>query len=269
MSLKRIYAIFVRQLFLIKSNPVRLASIFLWVIIDIVQWGFITKYLGTFGQATFSFITVILGAVILWEFMTRIQQGIMTSFLEDIWSRNFVNFFASPLLVREYVAGLVLTSIITGSFGFVCMVLIAGLAFGYNIFKIGLLLIPFALILFIFGVAVGIFVSAMVFRLGPSAEWLSWPIPWILSLFAGVFYPIATLPKFLQYLARLLPPSYIFESMRNILARGNLSQNLVLNLIIGGILALIYLFLMYVFFIRIYRRNLRTGSLAKFSAEEY
>ena len=85
MSLSHIAAIFFRQLFLYKSNPTRLASIFLWIIIDIIQWGFITKYLGSLGQDTFSFITVILGAIILWGFMTRIQQGIMMSFLEDIW----------------------------------------------------------------------------------------------------------------------------------------------------------------------------------------
>jgi ABC-2 type transport system permease protein len=103
MSLSRTFAIFVRQLFLFKSNPTRLASIFLWLIIDIVQWGFISRYLGSFGEATFGFITVILGAIIMWEFMSRIQQGILMAFLEDIWAQNFVNFFASPLKVREYL----------------------------------------------------------------------------------------------------------------------------------------------------------------------
>jgi len=65
MSIKRIYAVFIRQIYLIKSNPTRLASILVWIIFDIIQWGFISKYIGTFGNATFSFITVILGAIIL------------------------------------------------------------------------------------------------------------------------------------------------------------------------------------------------------------
>jgi len=67
----RVYAIFLRQVFLIKSNPTRFATIFLWVIVDIIQWCFISEYLGSLGQSTFSFITVILGAIILWEFVTR------------------------------------------------------------------------------------------------------------------------------------------------------------------------------------------------------
>ena len=115
MRLSRICAIFLRQLFLFKSNPTRLTSMFVWLIIDIIQWGFISKYLASLGQATFGFITVILGAVILWGFMTRIQQGIMMAFLEDVWTQNFINFFASPLRIREYLSGLVLTSITTAA----------------------------------------------------------------------------------------------------------------------------------------------------------
>ncbi len=171
MSLARVYAIFLRQYFLIRGNPTRLAGIFIWLIFGIIQWGFISKYLGTFGQATFGFITVILGAVILWEFMGRIQSGIMTSFLEDIWSQNFFNYFASPLKISEYLAGLVLTSIGTGIIGLIIMILIASFGFGYNFFVIGFMLLPYIIILFIFGMAMGIFITAMIFRLcgKPSA----------------------------------------------------------------------------------------------------
>lgn len=177
MSLQRIYSIFLRQVYLIKSNPVRLVSIFLWTLIDIIQWGFITKYLGSFGGAVFSVVTVLLGSIILWEFMSRIQQGMMTAFLEDIWTENFINFFASPLEVKEYLSGLILTSITTSTIGFFLMALIAGLVFGYNIFIIGLYILPLILVLFVFGMAMGLFITSLIFRLGPSAEWLGWPIP--------------------------------------------------------------------------------------------
>jgi ABC-2 type transport system permease protein len=267
MSPSRIAAIFVRQLFLFKSNPTRLASIFLWILIDIIQWGFISKYLGSLGQDTFSFITVILGAIILWEFMSRIQQGIMMSFLEDIWTQNFINFFASPLKIREYLSGLVATSITTGLAGFLAMIAIAGTAFGYNIFKIGVLLLPFMCILLIFGIAMGIFVSAMIFRLGPSAEWLGWPIPLVLSLFAGVFYPVSTLPTALRVISRFIPPSYVFESMRIILTSGTFPDNLFSDLLTGAALASVYLVATCFFFIHIYRINLQNGSIARFNAE--
>ncbi|MBA4419037.1 MAG: ABC transporter permease [Syntrophus sp. (in: bacteria)] len=267
MSLLRVYAVFVRQMFLIKSNPARLAGIFVWLIIGIVQWGFISRYLASLGQDTFSYITVILGAIILWEFMSRIQLGILMAFLEDVWSQNFINYFASPLTIREYVCGLILTSIATGFSGFLIMVAIAGLAFGYNFLIIGLLLLPFMSILLVFGIAMGIFVSAIIFRLGPSAEWLAWPIPVVLSIFAGVFYPISTLPFSLRIVSKGIPPSYVFESMRTITATGSFPVNLASDLCIGALLALIYLWLSCLFFMSIYRSNLKKGSIARFNAE--
>lgn len=194
MNFSRIYAIFIRQLFVIRHNPARLVGIFLWIALDMVLWGFITRYLDAAGQSLFSFATTILGAIILWGFFIRIQQGVMTAFLEDIWSKNFMNFFASPLKTGEYIGGLILYSILFGVLGLAMMILIAGIGFGYNILIVGLHLFPFLAVLVIFGIALGIFVSAIVFRFGPSAEWLAWPLIFALSPFIGIYYPISTLP---------------------------------------------------------------------------
>jgi ABC-2 type transport system permease protein len=267
MNISRTLAIFVRQLFLFKSNPTRLASVFLWLVIDVIQWGFISKYLGSLGRDTFSFIAVILGAIILWEFMSRIEQGIMMAFLEDIWSQNFINFFASPLKIREYLGGLILTSTATGVAAFLVMIVIAGAAFGYNMLRVGLLLLPSMAILLLFGIAMGIFVSGIIFRLGPSAEWLGWPIPMVLSIFAGVYYPLSTLPSAFQSIARLIPASYVFEACRVVLATGGMPQGYGGQLLLGFLLSAAYLFLTSYFFVRVYKRNLRSGSIARFNAE--
>jgi ABC-2 type transport system permease protein len=267
MKFSRVFAVFVRQAFLYKSNPTRVVGIFLWLIIDIIQWGFITKYLGTFGNATFGFVTVVLGAIILWGFMTRLQQGIMMAFLEDIWTQNFINFFASPLKIREYLCGLILTSFSSSLAGIIAMAFIAWVAFGYTVLSIGLMLMPFLIILLIFGIAVGIFISGVVFRLGPSAEWLGWPIPLVLSLFAGVYYPISTLPESLKLISKLVPPSYVFESFRVILSAGKYPSDLTQNLAIGLSLAIAYLIAASYFFLVIYKRNLVNGSISKFNAE--
>ena len=236
----------------------------MWLIIDIFQWGLITKYLSSFGGAVFSFTTVIFGAIILWEFMGRVQTGIMTAFLEDIWTSNFINFFASPLEIKEYLSGLILTSIFTSAIGLSVMLLIAGLIFGYNILIIGLYILPFLLILFIFGVAMGLFITTIIFKLGPSAEWLGWPIPAVMSIFVGVFYPISVLPSYMQVISKILPPTYVFESIRMLLA-GNF--NVGLNLVLGFVLSVVFLFVMYLFFLKVYKQNLKTGSISRFSAE--
>lgn len=267
MSSSRTFAVFARQWFLLKGNPTRISSIIVWIFIDIIQWGFISKYIGSFGQATFSFITVILGAIILLGFMTRIQQGLMMGFLEDIWSQNLINYFASPLSISEYLTGLVMASAVTSMFGFSAMAAAAGVAFGYNIFKIGVMILPFMFILTVFGIAVGIFISGVIFRMGTSAEWLAWPIPVFLSIFSGAYYPIATMPFSLRVFAKMFPPPYVFESLREILTTGQFSEQIGYNLVVGTALSFAYLFAMYWFFIKIYRANLESGGIVKFNAE--
>lgn len=269
MSIARISAVSLRHIYLIRNNPSRLASVFLWLLVDVTLWGFISKYLGSMGQATFSFTTVILGAIILWEFVTRVQQGMMTGFLEDVWSQNFINYFASPLRLSEYLGGTVLTSLATGLLGFLMVIVVAAVAFGYDILVIGILLIPSMAILFVFGISMGVVVSALIFRLGPTAEWLGWPIPLVLSLFSGVFYPVATLPSALQLVARIIPASYVFESVRAVVSGHSLSMAILFQLLLAAILALFYLASAYFLFLHVYRRNLENGSIVQFSAESF
>jgi len=267
MKLSRTAAIFIRQIFLISSNPSRLVSIFMWLIIDVVQWGFISRYLSSLGRYTFSFITVILGAVILWEFMSRIQQGILMGFMEDIWTQNLINLFASPLKIREYLTGLVMTSFATGIISFLIMALLAGAVFGYNILRIGLLIIPFMAILLIFGISMGILVITMIFKFGPTAEWLGWPVPLVLSLFSGVFFPISTLPEWMGIFAMIIPPSYIFEALRTIITTGSYDYSIMQRLTISAFLSVIYTIATSILFLRVYKKNLEEGNIARFNAE--
>ncbi len=122
------------------------------------------------------------------------MQGVTLAFFEDVWSRNFVNIFASPLLISEYLCGLVITAILTSLVGLVVMLVLATLVFGLSFLSLGLLLVPYLLLLFLFGIALGVIASTLVLRLGPVSEWLVWPIPALLAPFAGVFYPLSALP---------------------------------------------------------------------------
>jgi ABC-2 type transport system permease protein len=210
------------------------------------------------------FVPALLGAVLLWDFFSRVMQGVSTTFLEDVWSRNFLNLFATPLSISEYVAGLVASSILTSLVVLAVMLALAYAAFGLSFLVYGVLLVPFLLVLFLFGIALGIFVSAVVLRLGPASEWFIWPVPALISPFAGVFYPIATLPDWMQWVARGLPPSYVFEGMRAVLGGSPFAAS---SLFAGAALALLYILLAYAFFASVHRRALRTGLIARYSAE--
>ena len=264
MRARPVAGILLRQFYLIRGSPVRALPMFAWVAIDIVVWGFITRYLNSMSAGRFNYVPSLLGAVLLWDFFTRIMQGVSTAFLEDVWSRNFLNLFATPLTTPEYITGLVITSIGTSVVGLVVMLVLATAVFGLSFFSLGLMLIPFLLVLFSFGIALGILASALVLRLGPASEWLVWPMPALLSPFVGVFYPLSTLPLWMQDVGRLLPPSYVFQGMRTLLAGHALTGA---SLAIGAALAVLDVVLAGYFFTRVFRYAVRTGLLARYSAE--
>jgi ABC-2 type transport system permease protein len=192
------------------------------------------------------------------------MQGVTLTFFEDVWSRNFLNIFSTPLSIWEYLSGLVLSSIGSSAVGLVVMVVLATTLFGLSFFVYGIMLAPFLLVLFMSGIALGIMGSGLVLRLGPPAEWFVWPIPVIISPFVGVFYPLSTLPKWMQYISHLLPPSYVFEGMR---ASVNGRADNGAGLLWGFGLAVIYILLACWFFAAVYRHVVRTGLIARYSAE--
>src|SRR3569623_342812 len=220
MSGHRSYAIVLRQCYLFRGSFARVFPLFAWVAVDMVLWGFITKYLNSVTAAKVDFVPALLGAVLLWDFLVRVMQGVTMSFFEDVWSRNFLNIFSTPLLISEYLAGLVLSSIATSMIGLVVMLVLTTSFFGLCFFSYGLMIAPFLLMLFLCGIALGIVSSAVVLRLGPASEWFIWPLPALISPFAGVFYPISTLSTCIHFGALVLPRSYVFDGMRGVLSGG-------------------------------------------------
>ncbi len=264
MSPDRTFAIVLRQYYLMRGSFSRFIPLFLWVAIDMVLWGFLSRYLDSLTAHGMGFVPKLLGAVLLWDFLTRVMQGVTIAFLEDVWSRNFLNFFATPLSVSEYVGGLVITSILTSSVGLAVMLALATTLFGLSFFSYGLVSIPFIAILFLTGISLGVLGCAMVLRLGPASEWFIWPIPILISPFAGVFYPVSVLPAWMRAVSYALPPSYVFEGMRASLASGTVSAG---SMAVGGALAAAYLALSCWVFKRTYRYAIRTGLIARYSAE--
>lgn len=264
MNVRRVLAIALRQVYLIQGSMSRVLPLFIWVAVEIVLWGYITRYLNSITAAGLNFVTTLLGAVLLWNFLSRVMQGVTMAFFEDVWSRNFLNFFATPLSMGEYVGGLVLTGLATSALGLVVMLVLASMVFGLSMLTYGLAVFPFLLILLLFGIALGIFGCAVVLRLGPASEWFVWPIPGLLSPFVGVFYPLSTLPGWMQAIGRALPPSYVFEGMRAIATRQPLSPG---SLAWGAGLAVVYVLLAGWFYSAVYHYAVRTGLIARYSAE--
>jgi len=264
MNFTRVFAIVLRQYYLIRASFSRVLPLFIWVAVDIILWGFLTRYLNSVALSGVNFVLAMLGAVLLWDFFIRIMQGVTMAFFEDVWSRNFLNLFSTPILVSEYLAGLVASSMVTSLVGIVVMIILASVVFGLSFLSYGIVIVPCLLVLFMFGIALGIAASALVLRLGPAAEWFIWPIPAIISPFVGVLYPITILPGWMQAVSLALPPSYVFEALRATAKHQAVSW---LVLLASIILAAVYILLACRYFIATYRQAVRTGLIARYSAE--
>jgi ABC-2 type transport system permease protein len=215
-SARRISAMMLRHWYLLRSSWPRLLDLIYWPTVQMVTWGFLQYYIATnagfFARAGGTFI----GAVLLWDILFRGQLGFSISFLEEMYSRNLGNIMMSPLRPFEFIIALMVISVVRLSLGAVPVTFLAIAFFGFNLYAFGLALVAFFFNLMFTSWAIGIFVSGLILRNGMGAENLAWSIMFLFMPLTCVYYPVATLPTWLQPVAWLLPPTYVFEGMRTL-----------------------------------------------------
>ena len=206
-----------RYWYLLRSSWARLVELVYWPAVQMLMWGFLQLYIDQnasfFARTGGTFI----GAVLLWDILFRGQLGFSISFLEEMWARNLGNLMMSPLRQIEFIMALMIMSIVRLAIGLVPVTLLAIAFFGFNLWGMGLALAAFFTVLMLTSWSVGIFVSGLVLRNGLGAETFAWSIMFLFLPLTCVYYPVAVLPAWLQPIAWALPPTYVFEGMRELL----------------------------------------------------
>ena len=255
MSWNKIFALSLRHIYLIKGSFPRILDLIYWPTIQIFLWGFISKFFTLNSSFYENTVGIILSAAILYDFLFRSSISYNMMFLEEIWSRNFTNLFIAPIKLSEIIAALTFTAIFRTLIGLVPASIIAIPLFGVSIFKIGFPLIFLLLILYIFGVTLGLLVTAGLLRFGPSFENIAWASLFFLAPLGCIYYPIEILPYALQLIAKLLPLVHIFEEMRNILIHETINSKAI---IISILISCFYFFLgVAVFYMSYYGAKIR------------
>ncbi len=228
-SARRVAAMMLRYWYLLRSSWPRLLDLVYWPTVQMVTWGFLQYYIttnaGFFARAGGTFI----GAVLLWDILFRGQLGFSISFLEEMWSRNIGNLMMSPLRPFEFITALMVMSVVRLSIGAVPVTFLAIAFFGFNLYGLGLALVAFFFNLILTSWAIGIFVSGLILRNGMGAENLAWSIMFLFMPLTCVYYPVTTLPVWLQPVAWLLPPTYVFEGMRALLIQNVFRPDLMID----------------------------------------
>jgi ABC-2 type transport system permease protein len=216
-SFNRTAAMVRRYWYLLISSWPRLLDLIYWPTVQMLTWGFLQLYVsqnsGYFANAAGVFI----GAVLLWDILFRGQLGFSISFLEEMWARNLGNLMMSPLRPAEFISALMIMSIVRLSIGMIPVTFLAIAFFGFNLWSLGLALAAFFVNLILTSWAIGIFVAGLLLRNGLGAESMAWTIMFLFLPLTCVYYPVAVLPHWLQYVAWSLPPTYVFEGMRALL----------------------------------------------------
>jgi ABC-2 type transport system permease protein len=244
-SPRRISALVLRYTYLLTGSWPRLVELAYWPTVQIVLWGFISKYFA--GQATASWAEnaagALLAAVLLWDILFRGQLGYTLSFLEELWARNLGQLFVSPLRPYELVLSLTVISLIRTLVGVIPAAFLAIPLYDFSIFGLGLPLVAFFGNLMITGWAIGLFVTALLLRVGLGAESVAWMALFLIAPVSAIYYPVDVLPAWLQYVAWSLPPAYVFEGMRAILFDGVFRVDLLIGavslnvfyIVVGGL----------------------------------
>ena len=216
-SAGRMGAMVLRYLYLLRGSWPRIAELIYWPTMQVILWGFITKFFVTHSSWLAQAGGVLIAGVLLWDVLFRSQLGVAVSFLEEVWARNVGQLFVTPLQPYELMLSLATISLLRTLIGTVPAALLAIPLYSFSIFTLGLPLVVFFAVLMIFGWAMGLAVSGCILRYGLGAESLAWLAIFALAPLSGIYYPIATLPHWLQPVAWALPMAYVFEGMRAVM----------------------------------------------------
>lgn len=258
MNLNRIAAIVVRHYLLTLHQMERYFEIILFPTMALLLMGFLGKYISSLQSNIF--LSFLVGGIILWVIFEKVNTDIGISFMFEIWERNIVNLLATPITIFEFISGLILVGLVKILFTILLVGVLASVFYDFNLTSLGFGLSLFWINLILFAWAFGLFNVSMVLRFGHTVGPLTWSIPWLLQPVSAVFYPVASLPNFLQKVAQVLPLSYVFEGMRQVLSQGSFNFDLFVKALA---LNVVYLSLSIGFFVWIFLQVKKSGHLVK------
>lgn len=235
MNFLPISAIILRHLRLIFNYSSRLLFIFYWPVLDILVWGFFGNWLQITQHNNMEMILLL--SILLWSSFARIGNEIFISLLEEIWSHNVINIFASPIKLSQWIIGVLL--FVGLIFILLMSFLITIISLIYNISIISLIknFLIFAPTLLLSAISLGFLALSIIIYFGIRFNEAAWILMWFFMPFSGVFYPVESLPTWAQKISVFLPMTYTFQGMREYVTN---FANPIPYLIKSAVLSLVY-----------------------------
>ncbi len=217
MNCHRIHALALRHLYPLKRDFDLLSDMAYWPLVDTVLWGVTSQWIADTSGVAGVALGILLGLV-LWNVIWRSQSEVSRNLMDEIWNNNLVNIFSTALTVKEWVVSVLLLSFLKMMITMCILIPAVYLLYSINVLQLGLWLIVFFAGATMTGWWIGFLSAGIVLRHGQRMQTVIWTLPGILLPFSAVFFPLDRLPTFLQPISRLVPTTYIFETMRAIVA---------------------------------------------------
>lgn len=256
MSIKRIIAMNKRYYYTLIHSYDRLSDMFYWPVMDILVWGITGLYFANLSQNPKETTTVLLTGLIFWIITWRSQYEITVNLLTEMWDRNLVNIFSSPLTVSEWITSVTIYGALKMTISLALSALAAFILYQYAFFQFGWWLFPIAISLCITGWAIGFLVASIIIMFGMKAQTLAWTGAFIIVPFSAIYYPLSVLPDWAQKVAFFIPSSHIFEAMREHIAKNTISIDYIL---ISFAFNAIYLILSILVFVFCFKKSKQKG----------
>lgn len=261
MNFGRIHALVKRNIILTFRGINPLIDIFYWPFYDIILWGFASAF---FQYQTAQPVSAIwLTGLVIWQASYRCNLDVSFTLLAELWSRNVVNLFGTPVEINEWIV----SSMLLGLFDTLVTVafssIVVYLFYGIVVFSIGWYFIPLLLLIMLSGWMIGFFSAGCLIYWGQKVEKIVWVLGWMFVPVSALFYPLKTLPTWAVVVAKMLPMSYVFESLRTYLTEGVMPTS---NLLIALAMNVVYLTLSLIFFKMMFHKS-RVKGLSRLEAE--
>jgi ABC-2 type transport system permease protein len=248
-SLRRIRAMVRRYAVLILGSVPRIIELMYWPLVQMLVWGFLQMHLAASTSMFSNAAGLLIGSVLLWDILLRGQFGFSLSFLEEMWSRNLGNILMSPLRPNEYIASLMVISLVRLGISLLPVVGLAYLFFGFNLFSLGLPLAGFVANLVFSGWIIGLISNGVIVRYGLGAESFAWVAVFFFLPLCCVYYPLSTLPAWLQPVSEALPPTHVFEGLRALVIGHEFRAGLMINALVLNCLYFTGAYLLFRYFL--------------------
>ena len=225
MKINRIYATVLRYFYYFKHSLDRMSDVFYWPVVDLVLFGLTSLSFKYYNPQAGSIVSVVASGILFWIIVWRGQYEITVNLLEELWSRNLINMFVTPLTFSEWTISVMVIGLIKALIGFAFASLVAFFLYQIKIFMFGFYLIPFIGLLILTGWWVGFLIAGLILRYGTTIQTFAWSAIMIISPFSAVYYPLAILPGWARTIASVIPTSYMFEGIRQVIYEGKIDNS--------------------------------------------